>query len=227
MGWVTDESTLKPYAVQVSVNAGRDVAWEAMTQPPVLHQWFGWDYDGLDAEIRQVFIDEATLLAPERMGWADGSYLEVVGDDDRSTVRAVREGGPPDDPDRYDAIEEGWKAFLAQLRFLLDRRPKGRRRTLHLTGETTWRQTHGLVDGGWERVGSRVAGTVDPDGFLVVAAGHVPQDNPYAAAMQVVVSTYGLDDHAFASVRDDWTKRWAAVADRAGVTFAGRSASST
>jgi uncharacterized protein YndB with AHSA1/START domain len=218
MGWVTDEPRLKPYAVEVSVLAGRDEVWEAVTQPPVLRQWFGWDYDGLDAEIRQIFVDEATLRAPERMGWADGSYLEVQGDDDTSVVRAVREGDRLADPDGYDAIEEGWRSFLVQLTFLLERRPKGRRRTLYLTGETTGRQVLALVDGEWRRAGSRVAWIVDPDGFLVVAAGRVPLDRPDAAGMQIVVSTYGLDDAAFDSVRDEWSKRWAPVADGAQVT---------
>ena len=218
---MTDEITLKPYSIEVPVRAGRDEAWEAVTQPPVLRQWFGWDYDGLDAEIQQIFVDEAALLAPERMGWADGSYLEVAGDDDASTVRAVRAGRPSADPDAYDAIEEGWRSFLIQLRFLLERRPAGLRRTLYLTGETTGRQALALVDGAWDRFGSRVAWTVDEAGHLVVAAGNVPLDDPDAACMQIVVSTFGLDDDEFAAVRDDWTKRWAPVADGAQVTFAG------
>ncbi len=217
---MTDERTLKPYRVEVAVRAGRDLVWEAVTQPPALREWFGWDHDGLDAEIRQIFVDEATLTAPERMGWADGSYLEVTGDDDTSTVRAVREGAPPPGPDEYDAIEEGWKAFLVQLTFLLEQRPKGRRRTVHLTGETTGRQALGLIDGEWTRVGSRVAWTVTPDGHLAVAAGHLPLSAPDAAGMQIVVSTFGLDDDAFAAVRDDLTRRWAPVAAGAQVTFA-------
>jgi hypothetical protein len=218
---VTDESTLKPYHVEVPLSAGRDVVWEAVTQPPVIAQWFGWDYDGLDAEIQHIFVDEATLLSPERMGWADGSYLEVTGDDDTAVARAVREGALHDDPDAYDAIEEGWKAFLTQLWFLVERRPAGKRRTLHLTGETTGRQVLELMAGDWTPVGSRVAWAADPDGHLVVASGHLPLDSPDAAAMQVIVSTFGLDDDAFAAYRDDWAKRWAPVADRARITFAG------
>jgi uncharacterized protein YndB with AHSA1/START domain len=221
---VTDRRTLKQYAIEVSVLAGHDLVWEAVTQPAVLRQWFGWDYDGLDAEIQHIFVDEATLWAPERMGWADGSFLEVQGDDDTSVVRAAREGGPPADPDSYDAIEEGWRAFLVQLQFLLELRPKGRRRTLYLTGETTGRQALSLVDGEWRRSGSRVAWTIDPDGFLVVVAGRTPLDSPDAAAMHVVVSTYGLDDTTFDGVRETWAKRWVPVADGAQVTYAERPA---
>lgn len=218
---MTDEIALPPFDVEVPVNAGRDVVWDAVTQPPVIAQWFGWDHHGLAAEIQQIFVAEATLVSPERMGWADGSYLEVIGDDDTARVRVVREGTPPAGPDMYDALEEGWKAFLTQLRFLIERRPAGERRTLHLTGETTGGQVLRLVDGDCTRVGSRVAWTVDPDGHLVVASGHLPLDSPDAAAMQVTVSAFGLAADGFAGWRDDWTKRWAPVAGRARITFTG------
>jgi len=222
MGVMTDKRGLKPYDVELNVAAGRDEVWEAVTQPAVLHQWFGWDYDGLDAEIRQIFVDEATLWAPERMGWADGSFLEVTGDDDRAVVRVSRGGSGPSGPERYDAIEEGWRAFLIQLRFLLDDRPAGRRRTVYLTGETTGRQALALAEGGgeWERFGPRVAWKVDGDGHLVVVAGRVPLDDRDAGRMEVTVSTFGLDDTAFKGVLEEWARRWAPVADRADVTTA-------
>jgi uncharacterized protein YndB with AHSA1/START domain len=221
MGAMTEHRVLKPYNVEVSLPAGRDEAWDALTQPPVLHQWFGWDYGGLDAEIQQIFVTEATLMAPEQMGWADGSFLEVVGGDDRSLVRAVREGPAPGDPDRYDAIEEGWRTFLAQLRFYFQRRPAGARRTVYLTGETTPRQAMSLVDGEWTEVGHRIAWTVDPDGHLVVVGSHVPLTEKVAARTEITVSTYGLADAAFTTCRDGWAKRWAPLADGANVTVAG------
>jgi uncharacterized protein YndB with AHSA1/START domain len=217
---MTDQDGLKPYNVEVSVDAGRDVVWDAVTQPSVLRQWFGWEYDGLEAEIQQIFVDQATLLAPERMGWADGSYLEVTGDDDHARVRAVREGAGAADPARYDAIEEGWRAFLIQLRFLIQQRPDGRRRTLFLTGETTGRQALGLVKEGWQRFGERVAWTTDGDGNLVIVAGRLRLDDPSAGRMEITVSTYGLDDASFETYRDDWTKRWAPLAADANVTTA-------
>lgn len=215
---MTDQRRLKPYSVEFDLAAGRDEVWDAVTQPAVLRQWFGWDYDGLDAEIQQIFVDQATLLAPERMGWADGSYLEVTGDDDRATVRAVREGPVPDNPDAYDAIEEGWRAFLVQLRFLLEWRPVGVRRTLYLTGETTGRQALSLAESDWQPVGRRLSWTVDPDGFLIVVSGRVPLLGPSAARMEVTVSTYGLDDASFENLREEWTKKWAPMAADAVVT---------
>jgi uncharacterized protein YndB with AHSA1/START domain len=218
---MTDERVLKPYRVELAVAAGRDEVWATVTQPALLRQWFGWDYDGLHAEIRQIFVDEATLWAPERMGWADGSYLEVSGDDDTSTIRAVREGPPSADPEAYDAIEEGWRAFLTQLQFFLTERPAGARRTVYLTGVATAREATGLIDRKWERVGPRITRTVDGDGHLVVVAYHgtVAADEP--TRTEVTVSTYGLDDAAFEACRDLWTRRWTAVAGRAEVTTAG------
>src|SRR4051812_1692015 len=185
---MTEQRVLKAYDVEVSLAVGRDRAWDAVTQPEVLHEWFGWDYDGLGDEIKQIFVDQAALLAPERMGWADGSYLEVTGDDTGCVVRAVREGVA--NPGRFDAIEEGWRAFLVQLRFLLEQRPSGRRRTLYLTGRTTGRQALGLAEGSWERLGSRIAATRDADGDLVVVAGHRPLSDPSAGRMEITVSTY-------------------------------------
>ncbi|WP_250000962.1 activator of HSP90 ATPase [Actinoplanes sp. M2I2] len=217
---MTQARQLKPYEVEISVTAGRDETWESVTQPGVLHQWFGWDYDGLAAEIKQIFVDEATLSAPERMGWADGSYLEVTGDDDSARVRVAREGTGRGGPEIYDAIEEGWRSFLIQLRFLLDRRPQGRRRTLYLTGETTGRQALTLVPGEWDRSGLRVAWTVDGDGHLVVAAGRIPLDDPSAARFEVIVSMFGVDDATFEAARESWAKRWAPMAADADLTTA-------
>jgi uncharacterized protein YndB with AHSA1/START domain len=215
---MTEYRRPKPYEVEVSVAAGRDLTWQALTQPEVLGQWFGWDYDGLDAEIKHIFVDEATLWGPEQMGWADGSTLQVTGDEDRARVRVAREVPGPGGPKRYDAIEEGWRSFLIQLRFLLDRRPTGRRRTVYLTGETTGRQALTLVDGEWERFGPRVAWTVDGDGHLVVVAGRLLLEDQAAARVEVIVSTYGSSDAEFQTFRDIWAKRWTSLAAGARVT---------
>lgn len=220
MGAMSDQRGLKPYDVELRLPAGRDEVWGAVTQPAILRQWFGWDYDGLDAEIKQIFVDEATLWAPERMGWADGSFLEVTGGTDSAVVRVNRDGSGPSGPERYDAIEEGWRAFLTQLRFLIERRPAGNRRTVYLTGETTGPAALALTDGDWEHVGPRVAWTVDTDGHLVVVATRAPLAAPEASRTEVTVSTYGLDDGTFEALRQEWTKRWSPIADSAQVTTA-------
>ncbi len=217
---MTEHSEPKPYHVEQPVAAGRDEVWEALTQPPVLRQWFGWDHSDLDREIQTIFVDEATLTAPERMGWPDGSYLEVTGDDDRSIVRAVRSGDPGADPDSYDALERGWRMFLAQLRFLLERRPAGVRRTLFLTGATTGRQALELAGGPATRLDSRVAQVVTEAGHLLLIAGEEPLDSPEAGLVQIVVSTFGLDEEGFAEVLGRWTGQWPPVARNAEISIA-------
>ncbi|WP_203782059.1 activator of HSP90 ATPase [Paractinoplanes rishiriensis] len=217
---MTDHRGLKPYDVEVSLPTGRDTVWQAVTQPPLLHQWFGWEYDGLDAEIRQLFVDEATMWAPERMGWADGSFLEVTGDDDQATVRVHREGSGPSGPERYDAIEEAWRAFLTQLRFLLERAPTGRRRTLYLTGLTTGPKALALATTDWDRFGPRTASTVDPAGHLLVVSSRAPLTTKSPARTELIVTTYGLDDDAFDALQKDWTNRWSPIATNAETTTA-------
>lgn len=219
---MTDRETPKSYHVELELPAGRDEVWEAVTQPAVLRQWFGWDYDELDVEIRHIFVDEATLSSPERMGWADGSYLEVTGGDGTSVVRAVRQGSDAD-PERYDAIEEGWRAFLLQLRHLLIDRPRGVRRTLYLTGASSWRQVlemAGATTASVARFGSRVAWVVDAEGHLVVLAGREPVGARGAGRMEITVSTYGLDDAAFELTRKRWSERWIPTARNALITTA-------
>ena len=64
-------------------------------------------------------------------------------------------------------------------------------------------------------------GVVGAAGSLVVVAGRVPLVRAQAAGMQVIVSTYGLGDEEFEAVREEWTKKWAPIADAPNVTVAG------
>ena len=47
----------KPFRVEVSVDAPRDVVWRTLTEPEQIRHWFGWDYDGLDDEIELIFVE--------------------------------------------------------------------------------------------------------------------------------------------------------------------------
>ena len=42
----------KPFRVEVTVDAPRDVVWRELTEPERIRHWFGWEYDGLDEEIK-------------------------------------------------------------------------------------------------------------------------------------------------------------------------------
>ena len=40
---------------EIQIDAPTDVVWLALTEPGQIHQWFGWQYDGLQDEITQIF----------------------------------------------------------------------------------------------------------------------------------------------------------------------------
>ena len=43
----------KPFRVEVTVDAPRDVVWRELTESERIRHWFGWEYDGLDDEIKR------------------------------------------------------------------------------------------------------------------------------------------------------------------------------
>lgn len=213
----------KPYRVEVRVPASLDAVWRALTEPDQISQWFGWDYDGLDAEIRFIFVEHSRRQPPDRIVGDEGTQIELEADGGHTVVRAVFPG-PLDDAawdDIYDGMEEGWRTFFEQLRFWLGRRPQGRRRTIYLTG--TGRAADVLAAAGvdtgdpWHQSRyQRMA--VDSAGHLVVVAAQQPLTTPDAGPISITVTTYGLADPAFDAVRAAWARRWQAVARDAEVT---------
>jgi uncharacterized protein YndB with AHSA1/START domain len=218
----------KPFRVEITINADRDTVWQAMTSPEQIRQWFGWDYEGIDGEIRYIFVDHVELHPPERMLFEDGAYIELVADGPRTVVRAALPGSLDDaDWDEiYDGIEEGWRTFLEQLRFLLETRPRGRRRTIYLTGTTTGAHALAIAGAGeqpWHT--SRYQSmTIDSSGQLLGVASQAPLAGDGAGPTAITITTYGLDDDAFAAVRDEWADRWSAVPDAKVTTEMGEAA---
>lgn len=213
------EDEVKRPILELVVNAARDDVWKAVSTTDGLRQWFGYDYDerhgghperpdpGFEAEIR-AFVDEAELHPPERVAFDDGSELTLTADGPRTVVRLV----VPDVADDatweelYGGVAEGWRFYLEQLRFWLEAAPSGARRTVYLAGEATGRDVVALVGPGtpWHD-----ASVVTPEGWLV-SVGADPEDGE-PGPVNVIVSTYGLDDTAFAGVRDAWSARWIAT----------------
>jgi uncharacterized protein YndB with AHSA1/START domain len=210
----------KPFRVETAVAAPADRVWAALTEPEQVQQWFGWDYPGLDDEIRAIFVDG---VAPDghRLAFDDGSYLEIAPDGPRTVVRAVLPGSLEDAgwEDVYDGVEEGWRAFFEQLRFLLEERPAGRRRTIFLTGEATAEQAFALLDDARPWHASRyLRAAVEPDGHLAGVDAIRTVDGGAAGPVSLTVTTYGLDDAAYRKVYDDWAVRWAAAVAAAKAT---------
>ena len=127
--------------VDVTIAAPIERVWQALRDPALSAQWFGWDYATLAAEIDGYFVGGAAEVEPGRRLDLGGDVfeLEVAGSGTR--VRLVRAEPPASDTwdGVYDDVDEGWITFLAQLAFWLEAqhgadRTASPRRTIYLAG---------------------------------------------------------------------------------------------
>lgn len=210
----------KPFVVEVSIDAPPDAVWRAVSDPAEIRRWFGWDYPGLEEEIKYIFVDHATQLPPQRIEFEGFQTLEVVPDGSRTVVRVVCAGGLADArwDDIYDGMEEGWRTFFHQLKYYLERRPGQDRRTLYLSGTLPGPVVVAALDAAvpgepWQE--SRHQRAVVPSGedidlVSVVSPRPLASDEP--AKLNVTLSTYGLEDAAFDTLKAEWTERWVTLA---------------
>jgi hypothetical protein len=138
----------------------------------------------------------------------------------------------------YDDTFEGWTTFVHQLRFALERQRGAERRTLFFNGRANAAGTAlptealGLGELATVPVGERYAAitpfgerlegtvwfrapyqlglTVDGFGNGLLIPNNRPKTSksPYGGG-NVVITTYGLSDKAFADLRDRWQRWWA------------------
>lgn len=200
----------KPYRIEVTIDAPRDAVWRALTEVEQIKHWFGWEYDGLEGEIEYIFVQHATLHAPDRIEFGDGGAFELdaVGPS-RTVVRAIKPGDATSDEwrDVYGGVEEGWITFLNQLRHRFAVAPSGVRRMIVLKGTLT-----SLPDlpgtpwfaSAWQR-GADVQGSL-------VAVGRQPDDSA-----MLLVSAYDIDDATFAELGREWTSWWESIGAAGGV----------
>ena len=52
----TPPTTTPRVVVDVTIAAPIERVWQALRDPALLAQWFGWDYDKLAAEIEMIFM---------------------------------------------------------------------------------------------------------------------------------------------------------------------------
>ena len=147
-----------PVIVEIEIAAPIEAVWRALREPAEIRRWFGWEYEGLEEEIRFIFVQEAK--ADEAARTLDGGPSGTIALEDRGdrTVVRVTRAAPAGSWDGiYDEINEGWMTFFQQLRFYLERHPGQERRTLHVEagGEEWFRSENQL-------------GQVRDDGALVI-----------------------------------------------------------
>ena len=181
----------KPFRIEVTVDAPRDVVWRAISEPERIRHWFGWEYDGLEDEIQHIFVDHATQVAPERIDLGDHAIeLEDLGD--RTLIRVIKPGDAEGWEGVYGDIEEGWITFFNQLRHRLERHPSSTRRMIVRKGPSFPE----LAGEPWHS--SEFQRGVDADGELAIVFG-----KPGGEQM-LLVTTYDLDDDTFAAAEERW-----------------------
>jgi hypothetical protein len=206
-----------PVIVEVTVAAPAAAVWRALREPAEIRRWFGWDYSGLDDEINQLFMSDASVSEADRtVDFGEGRF-ELQPRGEQTVVRVTRAApaGSTEWNGIYDGINEGWTTFAQQLRFALERHPGEERRTLRLTEET--KPEIGLAKIASVPVGERYEMSI-PSGETI--AGEVWFRSKHQTGLTVdrygdglvvvteaeaLISTYGLDDTTFDRIRDRWT----------------------
>ncbi|MFC8190510.1 hypothetical protein ACFUMH_02470 [Cellulomonas sp. NPDC057328] len=132
--------------VSLDVAAPVATVWAHLRDPQLVRRWFGWDYDGLDDEIRQIFGAEvrehhehADGVTRRTLTWPHHDVLTVTARDDEPrrthlTITRRSHDGLAAYDGVYDEIDEGWVAFAQQLRFALEQHPGEDRVTLSVLG---------------------------------------------------------------------------------------------
>jgi hypothetical protein len=213
-----------------------DAVWSAITDPLKIQQWFGWQYDGLEAEIQQIFVDGGTPDAERHaLTWPTGDEMTLHSDNNGTLLSTFRPT-PNADPmrEQADDIDEGWIAFTEQLRFWLERHPGEERATIYLSGaaRSEYRsvaEALGLPESGtvgrnyeadvatgerltgtvWSQQGNVTALTVDTYGdVLVVLTDHDAQRQAPNGGGMVVITTFGLSEDQLTQLKNRWVAAW-------------------
>ncbi|MDG4828314.1 hypothetical protein O7627_03215 [Solwaraspora sp. WMMD1047] len=206
----------KAFRVEVAVDAPRDAVWTALTDPVEIHRWHGWDYKGLTHEIEEIYLDNARHLRRDRIELTGGAghAIELADRGTQTVVRAVLGRLPPVPDDRYDVIEEGWRAFLQQLRYYLAAHPGVDRRTIHLAGTAVPAAVATALAGKlpgrpWHASRyQRGLVTTRFGGALALLAAEIPLSAGWPGQLSVTVNTYGLPAAEFAAAERDLTRWW-------------------
>jgi uncharacterized protein YndB with AHSA1/START domain len=191
----------KPFRVEVTVDAPRDVVWRALTEPEQIRHWFGWDYDGLEDEIDFIFVQHARPHAPDRIEMSDDGLIELEDLGGRTLIRAIKPGDldAVEWQDVYGDIEEGWITFFNQLKHRLEHHPSSRRSMIVRKASSF----PALVGEPWHE--SRFQrGVVTADGELAIVFAKPGGD------ATLLVTAYDVGADAFTAAEQRWDT-WSAA----------------
>jgi len=226
-----------PIAVETTISAPFEVVWNALRDPGEIRRWHGWEYDGdaIADEIDVIYFQGVDADdAAGTIAMADGSRFALEARGRETVVRVTMPAPVGDAPwERfYDDIREGWTSFVMQLRFALECHRGEDRRTLQFDGagsapvdsaaigldgaQTPGRRYDGTTAWGEQWSGEvlfrnehQVGLTVDGYGpGLAILHAKPPQVRPPHGGGMAIVTTYGLDEAAFATLELRWTTWW-------------------
>ncbi|KQY22454.1 hypothetical protein ASD16_15680 [Cellulomonas sp. Root485] len=143
--------------VSVDIAVPLSKVWASLRDPALVRRWYGWDHDGLDAEVR-TFVDTAVETQDvvgdatiHTLSWPhhDRLTLRSAAHEPHRThltvTRRSHEGMATFDGVR-DERDEGWIANAHQLQFALTVHPDQERRTLATFGLPSGDRTDRLLD---------------------------------------------------------------------------------
>lgn len=178
----------EPVIAEVAIEAPAERVWQALRDPVELRRWHGWEYDGIEDEIRQIYLDGATVSDAERTLDTNGAgRFELEPRDGTTVVRIVRAApeGASGWEGVYDEINEGWRTFVEQLRFYLERHAGEERQSIFAE-----REVAPPAGEPWFESEHQRGVLVDPRTLVIVARG------------KTIVSAYGVDDGGVAALRE-------------------------
>jgi hypothetical protein len=141
---------------------------------------------------------------------SDDGLIELEERDGRTVIRATKPGDldAVEWVDVYGDIEEGWITFFNQLRHRLERHSDSTRRMIVRNANLA--ALPELPGEPWHS--SRYQRGADSDGALAIVFR-----KPDTGESMLLVTTYDLDDDAFAAVEQRWDE-WAAQLTPSGQT---------
>jgi len=174
-------------STEVTVATPVQTVWRALRDREEIRRWHGWEYDGIEAEIDEIYIDAKQADDQAHTLDTGAGVFELEPRADSTVVRVTR---ARPEGERWagvlDEIDQGWITFVQQLRLALERH----------AGEV------------WFQSDDQLGLTVDDwgDGLLVVVAERTgPEPNGSGAA---VITTYGLDEREHQKLEQRWQAFW-------------------
>jgi len=208
-----------PFTIEVTVAAPVETVWASLRDPAAIRRWHGWHFDGLDAEIEEIYGAPASTPAPYvlEVGGGDRFALTDEGGATRVTLTRAPLGNDPRWDEWYDDINEGWTTFLQQLKFGLEAHPGQERRTVFLDASGPDQpDPTALLRGGdvpasgreWFRSEHQTGVVLDQLGSGLVVVGVKPVRPGSAGGAMAIVTAYEMDDADWAAARERWVAWW-------------------